>query len=116
MKILIRILINVLAVLLAAYIVPGIVVQSIYTALVVALVLGLINITLKPLLLLLTLPITILTLGLFALIINALLFWFISTFIKGFTVAGFIPALFGSLVVSILSAVGHHLTKPKSLA
>lgn len=104
-----RILLNALALLVAAYVVPGIVVESIYIAIVAAVVLGLINLTIKPILFVLTLPITILTLGLFAFVLNALMFWFVASFLDGFSVDGFIPALLGSLVVSIVSAVGGKL-------
>ncbi|HLC99586.1 MAG TPA: phage holin family protein [Patescibacteria group bacterium] len=96
-------IINALAVLLAAYIVPGIVVSGFYTALIVALVLGLVNLVIRPIVLLLTLPINILTLGLFTFVINGLLFWLVSTFIKGFEVRGFFAAILGSLVVSMVS-------------
>ena len=79
-----RLLINVLALLLVAYYIPGISVDGFYTALVVALILGLLNLTIKPILVILTLPINILSLGLFTFVINAGLFWFVSTFIDGF--------------------------------
>lgn len=104
-----RILLNALALLVAAYVVPGIVVESIYIAIVAAVVLGLVNLTIKPILFILTLPITILTLGLFAFVLNALMFWFVASFLDGFSVDGFIPALLGSLVVSIVSALGGKL-------
>ena len=104
-----RILLNALALLVAAYVVPGIVVESIYIAIVAAVVLGLVNLTIKPILFILTLPITILTLGLFAFVLNALMFWFVASFLDGFSVDGFIPALLGSLVVPIVSALGGKL-------
>lgn len=90
------------AVLLAAYFVPGITVQSFITALFVALVLGLINTFIKPVLGILTLPINIITLGLFGIIINALFFWFASVVVSGFMITGFMPALIGSIVVSFI--------------
>jgi putative membrane protein len=86
-------------------------VQGLYIAIIAALILGVLNILVKPVLVLLTLPITIVTLGLFIFIINAFLFWFVASFIDGFTVDGFIPALLGSLIVSIISAVGNKLVK-----
>lgn len=101
-----RLLINTLALLMAAYFIPGIAVESFYIAFIAAFILGLVNLTLKPILFVLTLPITILTLGLFALILNALMFLFVASFVEGFSVDGFIPALLGSLLVSIVSAVG----------
>jgi putative membrane protein len=88
--------------LIDAY-VPGIEVGSFYTALIVAVLWGVLGWTLKPLLNLLALPINILTFGLFSFVISALLFWFLATFVSGFTVAGFVPALIGSLA---LTAVG----------
>jgi len=90
------------AVLLAAYFVPGITVHSFVTALFVALVLGLINTFIKPVLKILTLPVNILTLGLFGIVLNALFFWFASVVVTGFAIAGFIPALIGSIVVSLI--------------
>jgi putative membrane protein len=78
-------------------------VDSFYTAMIVAVVLGLVNAVIRPLLVLLTLPITIVTLGLFIFVINGLLFWFVASFIEGFTVAGFWPALFGAIVYSVIS-------------
>jgi|SRR3989344_3263252 len=94
------------AILLAAYYVPGISVDSFYTALIAALLLGVLNIILKPILILLTLPITILTLGFFIFVINGFLFWFLGTFVKGFHVEGFIAALVGALIVSVVNWLG----------
>ena len=107
MKILVRFLGTVLAVLLAAYVVPGFAVTSFYTAVIVALILGILNITIKPLLVLLTLPLNLLTLGLFTLVINALLLWFIASFVQGFSVSGFIPALLGGLVIAVVGWLLH---------
>lgn len=109
MQIIIKILITAGALLLVSYFVPGIEVASFYTAIIVALVLGLLNIFVKPLLVLLTLPVTILTLGLFLFVINALIFMFAASFIEGFEVAGFVTALIGSFLVSIVSALGNAL-------
>jgi len=106
-SLLIRWLVNALALLAVAYIVPGIVVSSFYIALIVAVILGIVNVTLKPLLLLLTLPITVLTLGLFALVINALCFWFVASFIDGFAVSGFFSAFLGALFYSIATAIAN---------
>ncbi len=107
LKALIHVLVIAVALLLIANIVPGIAVASFYTALIVALVWGLFGLTIRPLLNLLALPINILTLGLFSFIINALLFWFIGTFVSGFSVAGFIPALIGSLILAVVSWALH---------
>ncbi len=110
MKLLIRFLGTALAVLLATYVVPGFVVSSFYTAAIVALVLGVLNITIKPILIILTLPLNIITLGLFTLVINAALLWFVSTFVSGFTVNGFIPAFLGGLVIAIVGGILHKVT------
>ncbi len=106
MYLLARWLINALALLAAAYLVPGVSVSSLYVALVVALILGFINAVIRPILLVLTLPINILTLGLFTFVLNGLLFWFVSSFVRGFAVDGFLPAVVGSFVVSVLSGIG----------
>jgi putative membrane protein len=102
-----RWLVIALSILLASRFVPGIEVESVYTALVVAVALGLVNLILRPIVLLFTLPLTIMTLGLFTFVVNAVMFWFVSSFIKGFEVEGFVPALLGSLVVSIVSFLGN---------
>lgn len=109
LKLLSRLLINVLAILLVAYYVPGVAVDGFYTALVVAIVLGLFNVTLKPVLIVLTLPISILTLGLFTFVINAGLFWFVASFVEGFSVSGFLPALLGTVLISVVSWFGNKL-------
>ena len=107
MKIVIKILIAAVGLLVAAYLVPGITVASIYIAIVTAVILGILNVLVRPILVILTLPITILTLGLFIFVINAMLFLFAATFIEGFAVDGFIAALLGSLIVSVVSAIGN---------
>lgn len=98
-----RWLINALSVLLVAYVVPGIHVESFYTALLVAVVLGILNAVVRPILIILTLPITLVTLGLFTLVINAALFWLVSTWVKGFNVDSFGAAVLGALVLWVLS-------------
>ena len=107
---LLRLATLVFALLLIARLVPGVSVDSLYTALVVAVLLGLINITIKPLLLLLTLPLTLITLGLFALVVNAALFWFVATFVEGFSVDGFVPAFIGALILSLVNWAVSKLT------
>ena len=82
-------LINAVALMAVAYLLPGIAVDSFVTALVAALVLGLVNTVVRPIFVLLTLPATLLTLGLFIFVINGLLFWFVGSFISGFEVHGF---------------------------
>ncbi|KXB30040.1 hypothetical protein AT959_11685 [Dechloromonas denitrificans] len=96
-------IINALALLALPYVVPSVQVASFGTALVVALVLGLINAVLRPLLILLTLPVTLLTLGLFIFVINALLFQLAGNLVDGFNVGGFWPALLGSIAYSLIS-------------
>jgi len=109
LKILLRILITAGALLLIAKYVPGIEVTSFGAAVIAALVLGIINVTLKPVILILTLPLTIITFGLFAFIVNIFLFWFASTFVQGFAIAGIIPAIIGALIVSVVSWLTHRL-------
>lgn len=113
MTIIIRILITALGLLLAAYLIPGIVVTSLYIAIITAIILGVLNLIARPILFVLTLPITLLTLGLFIFVINAALFWFTASFIDGFEVEGFIPAVLGSILVSLVSTVGNKLVIPK---
>ncbi|MFA6099383.1 MAG: phage holin family protein [Patescibacteria group bacterium] len=94
----VRWVINALAVMLAAYLIPGVSVDNFWAALITALVMGLINAIIRPLVLLLTLPVNILTLGLFTLVINALMFWLASAVVPGFYVMGFWPAFGGALI------------------
>jgi putative membrane protein len=96
-------LVNAAALIAVAYLLPGISVSSFLTALIAALVLGLVNAVIRPLLILLTLPATIVTLGAFIFILNGLLFWMVGTFVEGFTVAGFWSAFFGAIIFSIVS-------------
>lgn len=96
-------IVNALALLALPYVVPTIQIAGFGTALLVAVVLGLINTLLRPLLVLLTLPATLLTLGLFILVINALLFMLAGNLIDGFHVGGFWSALFGSIGYSLIS-------------
>ena len=93
-------LINALALLIITWLVPSIHIRSFGTALIVAVVLGLINAVLRPLLILLTLPVTIITLGLFILVVNALCFWLAASLLKGFEVSGFWSAFFGWLAAT----------------
>ncbi len=102
---------NALALLIVANLVPGIHVESLYTALFVALVLGIVNAVIRPILVLLTLPITVLTLGLFTFVINGLLLWFVSTVVKGFSVAGFAAAFWGALLLWLISWATNTLLK-----
>lgn len=98
-------LLNAVALLAVAYLLPGITVASFGSALIAALVLGLLNMLVKPVLVFLTLPITIVTLGLFLIVLNALLFWFAGSILKGFQVAGFWWALAGAVLYSLISGL-----------
>ncbi|MBB1594798.1 phage holin family protein [Achromobacter sp. UMC46] len=98
-------ILNAVALLAVAYLLPGITVASFGSALIAALVLGLVNMLVKPVLVLLTLPITIVTLGLFLIVINALLFWFVGSVLKGFQVNGFWWAVGGAILYSIISGL-----------
>ena len=96
-------LINAVALIAVAYLMPSISVSSFGAALVAALVLGLVNAIVRPVLVLLTLPATILTLGLFIFVLNGLLFWMVGSFIEGFHVAGFWAGVLGAIVFSLVS-------------
>jgi putative membrane protein len=100
-----RILINGAAILLAASVVPGVAVTSVTSAFIAGLVLALINAIVRPILIVLTLPITLVTLGLFIFVLNAFCFWLASVFVPGLTVAGFWAAVLGALIVSVVSWV-----------
>ena len=103
MRLLIVWLINAVALFAVPYLMSSIKVDSFVVALIAALVLGLINTFIRPLLVLLTLPATLLTLGLFIFVINGLLFWFVGSFIDGFHVGGFWSAVGGAILYSIIS-------------
>lgn len=94
-----------LALILIAKIVPGIAISGFIAALIASLVIGVINLFIKPIIQILTLPINILTLGLFTLIINAVLFGLAAYLVPGFSISGFLPALIGSVLFSILSVL-----------
>ena len=100
-----RWILNAAALLLVAYLYPGVTVESFFAAAMAALVLGLVNAVIRPLLILLTLPVTILTLGLFLFVINALLFWFVAEIVQCFRVSGFMAALIGSVLYSLITLV-----------
>ena len=105
MKIVVRWLLLAAALLLVANIYPGVALKSFGSALIAALVLGLLNALLRPILVLLTLPVTVLTLGLFLFVINALMFYFAASLLDGFHVTGFVAALIGSLLYSLCGLV-----------
>ncbi len=108
-----RWIINAAALLLVAYLYPGVLVETFFAALIAALVLGLVNAVIRPVLLLLTLPVTILTLGLFIFVINALLFWFVAEVVQGFKVTGFWAAMIGSILYSVITLVTSWLLFPR---
>lgn len=104
MGIILKILVNAAALWVAARIIPGIGVDATGTLFLAALVFGLVNTFIKPVAQLLALPVTILTLGLFALVVNALLLWLTAALVPGFTIAGFWAALLGAIIVSLVGA------------
>jgi putative membrane protein len=104
-KVLVRWLLLAGALLLVAHLYPGVVVKSFTSALIAAFVLGLLNTLLRPVLVLLTLPVTVLSLGLFLFVINALMFWMAATLLDGLAVTGFGAALIGSLIYSLCGMV-----------
>ena len=103
MRFLLRLLLNGVAVFLAAQLIPGIGIASPGAALAAGIVLGLVNAIIRPLLILLTLPVTLVTLGLFIFVVNAICLALAAWFVPGFTIAGFGSALIGALVISIIS-------------
>jgi putative membrane protein len=113
MQVLIRLFTTALLVLLIAKFLPGVSVASFTTSLLVALVLSLLNVFIKPLLILFTLPVTILSLGLFLLVINALLIILCAKIVGGFVVDGFWTAVFFSIILSLLQSLTYSLTQNK---
>jgi len=103
MRLLVTWLINAAALFALPYLMQSVRVESFTTALIAALVLGLVNVLIRPLLVLLTLPVTVLTLGLFIFVINALLFWAVASFVGGFQVAGFWSAMGAAILYSLIS-------------
>jgi putative membrane protein len=97
-------LITAVSLMITAYIVPGFVVSSFVAALLAAVVIGLVNAIVKPILIILTLPLTILTLGLFLFVVNAITIWLAGALTPGFTVTGLLPALLGSIVLTLVAS------------
>lgn len=110
MKFLMNLLVKSMAVFVTAYLLPGVKVADFWTAVMVAIVLGLVNMVIRPIILLLTLPINLLTLGLFTFIINALMILLVSNLVAGFEVKSLGWALFFSLVLSMVSSFLNALT------
>ena len=105
MGLIIKLLLTGLAVVLASYILPGVSVDTFLTALIVALVLAILNAIVKPILVILTIPITFLTLGLFLLVINALIILMADWIVPGFNVDGFLWALIFSIILAVITAI-----------
>jgi len=103
--ILLRTLITMLGLFLASALIPGVTINGAGTFILAAILLGLVNAFVRPIALILTLPITLLTLGLFLFVINAAMFGLVASFLDGFLVSGFWAAIFGSLIVSLTSAM-----------
>lgn len=110
-RLLVHWVLSALCLLLVAHFVPGFMVSGFGTALLAAVVIGLVNSTLGSLLKLLTFPLAILTLGIFWLVINALMLKFASLLVPGFAVRGFLPALWGAILLSLLNMIVHALVR-----
>ncbi|MBI2196778.1 phage holin family protein [Candidatus Daviesbacteria bacterium] len=111
MQIIIALVLNALALIVTAYIVPGIQVVDFTTALLAAIVLGVVNTFIKPILSFITAPLTIVTLGLFTFVINAVVLFIVSAVVPGVTIAGWTPAILGAIVLSIVSTVLNSMLK-----
>jgi putative membrane protein len=109
MRLIINWLLSAIALLLVTYIVPGVSVSSFTTALIAAAVIGIINATVGAILKVLTFPLTILTLGIFWIVINALMLELASVFVRGFVVRNFVAAFFGAIVLSVINMIFHWL-------
>ncbi len=116
MHLLIRLLINAIVFYLIAIYVPGFHINGFMTAVIAAIVFGIVNAIIRPIVLLITLPATILTLGLFVIIVNALMFWLTVVIVPGFRVDGFGPALIGAVIMMIVSLITNHLFKPETFS
>lgn len=114
MHLLLRLLINALAFYLIARFVPGFHVSSFTAALIAALIFGVVNAIVRPLVILITLPLTILTLGIFILIVNALMIWLTALIAPGLRIDGFMPAFIGGIIMMVVSMITSHLFKSES--
>jgi putative membrane protein len=113
MHFIIRLLINMVAIMVIAYLLPKVIgVDSWLAALVAAFLLGVVNTFIRPLLILLTLPLTVVTFGIFLLVINGLLLWLVSAVVRGFHVNGFWGAVIGSILISIVSWILSSIVRP----
>ena len=104
-KLIVKWLLSAAALLFVAYLYSGVEVKTFTAALIAAFVIGLLNAVVRPILVVLTLPVTVVTLGLFLFVINALMFWAASGLLDGFHVRGFVAALIGSLIYSLIGIV-----------
>lgn len=111
MNIVVALILNSLALLLTAYIVPGFKVADVQTAVLAAIVLGVVNTFIKPALLFLTAPLTLLTLGLFAFVVNAVVLWIVAAFVGGVIIDGVVPAILAAVVLSVVSTALSTLVK-----
>ena len=111
MQILIALVLNAAALMLTAYVVPGFKVDNFTTAVLAAIVLGVVNTFIKPVLAFISLPITLITLGLFAFVINAVVLFIVSAVVPGLTIDGWIPAILGAIVLAVVSTVLSSLMK-----
>ena len=111
MRVLTKIALTAFTLLLIAEYVPGIAITSVWSAIVAACVLGLLNVLVKPLVVILTIPVTVLTLGLFLFVINAAFFVLAAGVTSGFSVNGFIPALIGSMVLSLVGMLSNRILR-----
>ena len=109
MGLLVRFIGTSFALLLITKYLPGFTVDTLYTALIVSVVLGVLNVTLKPILMLLTLPLNLITLGLFSFVINAVLLLIIAAVIPGFHIAGFVPALVAAVILAVVGWLLHRV-------
>lgn len=109
MNFLIRLLVTALAAMMTAYVLPGVTIKDFTSALILALVLAILNMLVKPVLVILTLPATILTLGLFLLVINAVIILLAAKLVRGFSVDGFFWALIFSVVLTVVSGIMHSI-------
>jgi|SRR5579884_1559079 len=114
MHLLIRLIINAIVFYLIAIYVPGFHISGWTAAIIAAVIFGLVNAIIRPVVLLLSLPATILTLGLFVIIVNALMFWLTVWITPGFKVDGFMPALIGGIIMTIVSIITNHVFKAES--
>jgi putative membrane protein len=115
-RLVLRTLVGMIGLWLAATFVPGVTIEDNATLLVAALIMGVVNAVVRPLVFVMTLPVTFLTLGLFLLVVNAAMFSLTAWFIDGFTVAGFWPAVFGAVVLGLVNWIGQTVIGPRDEA